>query len=48
METGVRTGTYVEVLSGLNVGDTVITTGLNQIRNGLPVQVNVVTFNSER
>ena len=48
VETGVRTGTYVEVLSGLNVGDTVITTGLNQIRNGLPVQVNVVTFNSER
>ncbi|MBN1988250.1 MAG: efflux RND transporter periplasmic adaptor subunit [Bacteroidales bacterium] len=48
VETGVRTGTYVEVISGLNVGDTLITTGLNQIRNGVPVQVNIVTFNSQR
>jgi membrane fusion protein (multidrug efflux system) len=39
IETGTRTNLRLEVLSGLQPGDTVITTGILQMRNGLPVQV---------
>jgi len=37
--TGTRTNTSIEVLSGLHSGDTVITTGILQLRDGLPIQV---------
>jgi len=39
--TGTRTATMVEVLSGLAVGDTVLTTGLMQLRENMPVRVNI-------
>ena len=39
IQTGTRTNLKVEVLSGLQPGDTVITTGILQLRNGLPIQV---------
>lgn len=38
VETGVRTSSHVHILSGLQPGDVVITSGLQQIRDGLPVQ----------
>ncbi len=39
VETGMRTSTHVHILSGLQAGDLVITSGLQQIRDGLPVQL---------
>jgi membrane fusion protein (multidrug efflux system) len=38
VETGTRTETMVQILSGLKVGDVVITSGLQQMRVGLPVE----------
>jgi membrane fusion protein (multidrug efflux system) len=37
VETGTRTASQVHILSGLNPGDVVITSGLQQMREGLPV-----------
>jgi membrane fusion protein (multidrug efflux system) len=39
IETGIRTERDLEVLSGLNPEDTVITTGMLQLRNGMDVQI---------
>ncbi|MBL7852540.1 MAG: efflux RND transporter periplasmic adaptor subunit [Cyclobacteriaceae bacterium] len=39
VETGTRTNVSIEILSGLQPGDTVITTGILQLRHELPVQV---------
>jgi membrane fusion protein, multidrug efflux system len=39
IEIGLRTDRHVEVLSGVAAGDTLITTGLLQVRNGLNVQL---------
>jgi membrane fusion protein (multidrug efflux system) len=39
--TGTRTATMIEVLSGLLPGDTVLTTGLMQLREGMAVRVNI-------
>lgn len=39
VQTGIRTNLKIEVLSGLQAGDTVITTGILQLRNDLPIQV---------
>jgi len=39
VQTGTRTNLKIEVLSGLQPGDTVITTGILQLRNDLPIQV---------
>lgn len=38
VEIGTRTDTQVQVLSGLEVGDLVLTTGVMQVRQGMPVQ----------
>jgi len=38
--TGLRTESHVQILSGINAGDTVITTGILQMRPGLPVTIN--------
>lgn len=38
---GTRTETMVEILSGIRVGDTVITSGLMQLRQNMPVRVNL-------
>jgi membrane fusion protein (multidrug efflux system) len=40
--TGVRSDLMIEVLSGIAAGDTVITTGLMQLRPGIPVYVQQV------
>ena len=40
--TGIRTESDVQVLNGLAVGDTVLTTGLLQVRTGMPVSVDQV------
>jgi membrane fusion protein (multidrug efflux system) len=42
VEPGVRTESYVQVLRGLNVGDTVVTTGILQLRDGIDLQINSV------
>lgn len=40
VETGIRTNTDLEVTSGLQAGDTVLTTGILQLRNGMKVQIS--------
>ena len=42
INTGVRTENMVEVTSGLVPGDSVLTTGILQVRNGSPVQVREI------
>ncbi|MDR2383024.1 MAG: efflux RND transporter periplasmic adaptor subunit [Prevotellaceae bacterium] len=42
IDPGVRTESYVQILKGLNVGDTVITTGILQLRDGIDIQINSV------
>ncbi len=41
VETGVRTSTTVQILSGLKPGELVVTSGLQQMREGISVQVEV-------
>src|SRR5690606_22813102 len=41
VEIGTRTDTQVQVLSGLNEGDLVLTTGVMQVRQGMPIQPNL-------
>lgn len=43
IETGIRDSAFVQVLSGLKVGDTVITTGLMAIRPNSKVKITKVT-----
>ncbi len=38
--TGMRTASSVEVVSGLNIGDTLLTTGVMQLRTGMPVVID--------
>ena len=39
VETGTRTATQIEITSGLKDGDTVITTGIMQLKSGAPVHI---------
>lgn len=39
IQTGTRTNLKIEVLSGLQAGDTIIVTGILQLRNGLPIRL---------
>ncbi len=39
IETGIRTANSLEVTSGLHIGDTVLTTGILQLRAGMGVQI---------
>lgn len=41
VETGTRTEKQILITSGLNVGDTVITTGIMSMKDGLPIKVAV-------
>ncbi len=41
IEIGTRTDTHVQILSGLNEGDQVLTTGVMQVRQGMPIQPNL-------
>lgn len=38
--TGMRTAASVEIVSGLSVGDTLLTTGVMQLRSGMPVRID--------
>lgn len=40
VETGIRTSEEIEILSGLNAGDTVIVSGIISLRQGLEVNIN--------
>ncbi len=42
VETGIRTAKNIHITTGINAGDTVITSGLLQIRPGMPVNVALV------
>jgi membrane fusion protein (multidrug efflux system) len=39
VETGARTDTQIEITDGLQAGDTVITTGIMQLKPGAPVKI---------
>jgi membrane fusion protein (multidrug efflux system) len=39
VETGTRTDTAIQIVSGLNPGDTVLTTGIMQLRPGVDVKL---------
>ena len=41
VKTGVRTPTVIQVTDGLSAGDTVLTTGILQLRPGMPVNVTI-------
>ena len=43
---GYRTASHVQILSGLSAGDTLLTTGVMQLRNGLPVSISGFVSNS--
>lgn len=43
VELGSRTDTQVEILQGITAGDTVLTTGLLQVKDNYPVRLNKVT-----
>lgn len=40
VQTGIRTAERVQITEGIQQGDTVLTTGLLQVREGMPVQIN--------
>ncbi|MDX1586826.1 MAG: efflux RND transporter periplasmic adaptor subunit [Balneolaceae bacterium] len=40
VQTGLRTAERVRIVDGLQPGDTVLTTGLLQVRQGMPVRIN--------
>jgi membrane fusion protein (multidrug efflux system) len=42
IEIGTRTDTQVQILTGLNEGDLVLTTGVMQVRQGMPLQPNQI------
>ncbi len=42
IETGIRTSTSLEVTGGLHAGDTVLTTGILQLREGAKVQITTL------
>jgi membrane fusion protein (multidrug efflux system) len=47
VETGVRTGTMIQITSGLTPGDTLLTTGILQLRQDLPVRITAFENGSE-
>jgi membrane fusion protein (multidrug efflux system) len=44
---GLRTESHVQVRTGLNFGDTVLTTAILQLRHGIPVQIDSLTTNEK-
>jgi len=40
--TGIRTEAEVQILQGLNIGDTIITSGTLQLRTGLPITLDEI------
>lgn len=46
VEIGVRTESEVQIISGINIGDTVLTSGLLQVKPGMSVQITKATTRS--
>ena len=46
VELGARTDKMVQLLSGVNIGDTVLTTGLMRVKDNFPVKIKQVTETS--
>ena len=46
VQAGIRTESHVEVTEGLNQGDSVLTTGILQVKSGMPVRVTEVKKNN--
>lgn len=44
---GIRTSDAVQITSGLNAGDTLITTGILQVRNGMPLSIDKITHQKQ-
>ena len=42
VETGIRTEDQIQVLSGLQAGDTLITSGMMQLQQGMPVKLTMI------
>ena len=40
LELGIRTESYTQIVDGLNIGDTLIISGVMQLRDGLPVKID--------
>jgi membrane fusion protein (multidrug efflux system) len=45
VNTGLRTASQIQILEGLQFGDTLITSGIMQLRQDLPVVLDTVIFN---
>jgi membrane fusion protein, multidrug efflux system len=43
--TGLRTESHIQIRTGLNVGDTLLTTAILQLRHGMPVQLDTLVTN---
>lgn len=41
VKTGIRTDSLLQIVSGLQIGDTIATTGLLRLKDGMAVQINV-------
>ncbi len=44
--TGLRTSSSVEIIDGLSIGDTLLTTGVMQLRSGMPVRIDAMVENT--
>jgi membrane fusion protein (multidrug efflux system) len=40
LELGMRTESHTQIISGLNAGDTLLISGVMQLRDGLPVKID--------
>ncbi len=47
VETGLRTESNIQIKEGLNFGDTLLTTAILQLREGLPVELDTLVTNRE-
>lgn len=45
IETGIRNDTTIQVINGLNAGDTIITTGIMMLRPGMSIQISGIKNN---
>jgi membrane fusion protein (multidrug efflux system) len=46
VETGLRTESHVQILNGLNFGDTLLITAILQLRQGIPVQLDSLVISA--
>lgn len=48
IQKGMRTASSVQVLQGLNIGDTLLVTGVMQLRDGLPIKIDELVQQSQK